>query len=251
MIDKKTLMNYQNILGFNLGQVERDYLQHLILQLLYKRVSNQLVFKGGTCLQKTLGLNRFSEDLDFTLNSELNLDKVLGEVINDVERFGYPASLRNKKMQESGISFRLAINGPLYDGSERTKAVITLQISTREEVLLKPKSVSVVPVYPDLMPYITIVMQPKEILAEKMRAIATRKKARDLYDTWFLLRKKTKLDKKLVQKKLDYYSINYDSNTIHHRIIELKETWGNELASLMQDIPDYQKVATTVIKEIS
>jgi len=42
-----------------------------------------LAFKGGTCLRKTVfgSPGRFSEDLDFTLDSELPVDDVLIELV--------------------------------------------------------------------------------------------------------------------------------------------------------------------------
>ena len=49
--------------------IEKDYHIHRLLQEISKNdyLSNNLVFKGGTCLVKTYtGYNRFSEDLDFT-----------------------------------------------------------------------------------------------------------------------------------------------------------------------------------------
>ena len=42
-----------------------------------------------------------------------------------------------------------------------------------------------------------------EIVAEKMRALLQRKKPRDVFDVWFLInQKRIKLDKNLLQKKL-------------------------------------------------
>jgi len=43
---------------------ERDYVQHLLLALLYTR-SQELIFKGGTALRLVLRGNRYSEELDF------------------------------------------------------------------------------------------------------------------------------------------------------------------------------------------
>lgn len=43
---------------------ERDYLQHMLLALLYTR-SQGSVFKGGTALRMAYHGNRYSEDLDF------------------------------------------------------------------------------------------------------------------------------------------------------------------------------------------
>ena len=45
---------------------ERDYLQHLLLMLLYSR-SQALIFKGGTALRLVYRGGRYSEDLDFSV----------------------------------------------------------------------------------------------------------------------------------------------------------------------------------------
>ncbi len=66
MMSRKNLESMQSVLGYNLGQVESDYLQHILLLFLSRRAGNWLVIKGGTALQKAYGLNRFSDDLDFT-----------------------------------------------------------------------------------------------------------------------------------------------------------------------------------------
>ena len=67
MLNREELSGYIERTGMQtLWQVERDYLQHIILRAIYSRVSNGLVFKGGTALQKLGIVDRFSIDLDFT-----------------------------------------------------------------------------------------------------------------------------------------------------------------------------------------
>ena len=66
MLLRNELQKYGVVTGFNVGQVEIDYLQHLFLLLFSKKSSTNLIFKGGTALQKIYGLHRFSIDLDFT-----------------------------------------------------------------------------------------------------------------------------------------------------------------------------------------
>ena len=46
--------------------IEKDYLLEMVLFLI-KEHGKDLIFKGGTALYKLYSLNRFSEDLDFTL----------------------------------------------------------------------------------------------------------------------------------------------------------------------------------------
>lgn len=74
MLSRAELEKFMSVLGFNIWQVERDYLQHLFLMLLSRHAGNELVFKGGTSLQKVYGLNRFSIDIDFTQNSDLDIE---------------------------------------------------------------------------------------------------------------------------------------------------------------------------------
>ena len=58
--------------NFRLEIVEKDYYLTLVLNNVESHLSDKLVFKGGTLLNKIhLGYNRLSEDLDFTyLNKE-------------------------------------------------------------------------------------------------------------------------------------------------------------------------------------
>jgi predicted nucleotidyltransferase component of viral defense system len=74
---------------------ERDYVQHLILWLLYSR-SQELVFKGGTALRLVYGGNRYSEDLDFNGPADLvALRSLWGAVVAGLGDFGIVAETRN------------------------------------------------------------------------------------------------------------------------------------------------------------
>ncbi len=68
MISRKELQEYAQIKKLNLGQAEKEYFQNIVLFILYEQFGKELVFKGGTALSKAYGLERFSEDLDFTRN---------------------------------------------------------------------------------------------------------------------------------------------------------------------------------------
>ena len=63
MIDKKTLISFAKLNGMRPWQQEKHYIQSVILVAMSEE---QVVFKGGTYLWFFHGLNRFSEDLDFT-----------------------------------------------------------------------------------------------------------------------------------------------------------------------------------------
>ena len=54
----------------------KDYLQDVLLYVIYNNSElKNLIFYGGTCLRKIYKLNRFSEDLDFEANFDLNLER--------------------------------------------------------------------------------------------------------------------------------------------------------------------------------
>ena len=61
--------------------------------------------------------------------------------------------------------------------------------------------------YPVLFTSFVHNLSKDEILAEKIRAVITRTKGRDLYDIWFLLNRGALMDKDLINKKLEYYDL--------------------------------------------
>lgn len=239
MIDKKTLKSYTGQTGFMLWQSERDYLQHLYLYYLSQKLGNELVFKGGTCLQKSLGLNRFSEDLDFTALGTLKTSKL--NLKTEFERFGYPFKISPAK-RKKGNNYRIEIQGPLYMGEEHSKTTIRIEISTREKLLLPPRIFHFIPIYEDLRPYIFPIMENKEILAEKVRTIFTRSKSRDVYDLWFLLKKNIEIDYNFIDIKLQFYNKSYSKNEFIENVEQIENIWENELSQLISKPPEYNEV---------
>lgn len=65
------------------------------------------------------------------------------------------------------------------------------------------------------------VLSINEIFAEKVRAVMTRIKHRDLYDLWVLQELGARFDKDLVIKKLEYYDIH----DINSKMLEERLVW--------------------------
>ena len=86
------------------------------------------------------------------------------------------------------------------------KTFINLDFSFREKVFVPEKSI-IKADYPIIFTSFVHHLSKDEIFAEKIRAILTRTKGRDLYDIWFLLNQGAKLDKNLVREKLKYYNL--------------------------------------------
>lgn len=247
MLSRSELEKFMSVLGFNIWQVERDYLQHLFLMLLSRHAGNELVFKGGTSLQKVHGLNRFSIDIDFTQNSDLDIELTFDKVVKDIAGFGFASGIKFDKSSVSETALA-KINGPLYDGTEKTAATLRVDVSLREGVVLPPQSREIIPVYTDLSSYFVTVMDPEEILAEKIRAILWRTKPRDVYDLWFLLRKNVSVDIDLINKKLNYYKMVFELGNLKRKLEMTRKMWKNDLKQIVAFVPDFDAVNKDVLK---
>jgi predicted nucleotidyltransferase component of viral defense system len=246
MLDRGQLQELTAASGFNLWQTEKDYVQHVFLLFLSAESKGELVFKGGTALQKVYGLNRFSLDLDFTSRNNGG-EEIVKRIVRDMGVFGLAAEFsRVEKFKDISKTLVLRIKGPLFDGSDRSITLLRVEVSLRRDLVLEPEVKEIVPIYPDVRPYLVQVMRLEEILAEKVRAIFYRGRASDLYDLWFLLRKGVKMDLELVNTKLSYYKTVFSSEEFRRKVMELENTWAEELKPVATFVPHFK----TVIRDV-
>lgn len=106
----------------------------------------------------------------------------------------------------------------------KNKVSIRIDISLRERPTFREQSVLIPFDYP-ISPYPLVVhLTKEELLSEKIRALFARKKARDLFDIWFLLTKKTKINEKLIKKKFNLYpSLIFSLPKLRKVILEFEE----------------------------
>lgn len=232
-----------------LENAEKDYLQELVLFSLYSQISNELIFKGGTCLYKLRKLNRFSEDLDFTLTKKINIEKVTKRIIADLSLVDIKSKIKEIDKHRNEINIRLIVNGPLYKGSKETQCFLPLNISLREKILLQPKKEVFTSLYKEIRDFEIFFMQEQEILAEKIRAILTREKPRDVYDLWFLLiNKKINFNLKLVDKKLKIYNLKFNFDDFINAVERKRGLWAIDLKGLIiGDLPEFNNVKEEII----
>jgi len=246
MISKEALKEYARTKGYNLGQAEKDYFQEIILFVLYQEFGKELVFKGGTALTKCYGFNRFSEDLDFNCSEEKNFREVISA---GLKRYYLDFEIDSKKSKES-IRIIVRIKGPLYMGQKNSACRVILDINLREKLNLEP-NIKRIGIHIEEIPlFDVVVMSEKEILAEKVRALMTRNKARDLYDLYYLLEKGVKIDKKLIDKKLEYYSLIFTKKKFLEAVNLHERIWQGELKHLVNTYPDFKIVKKKVIESI-
>lgn len=248
MIFKEDLQDLTRLSGFKLWQTEKDYLQHIFLFFLSQETKRELAFKGGTALQKVYGLNRFSIDLDFTSNEkdETNIENIS----KDMSDFGYETRISKvERFKELGKTIVLKVKGPLYDGTERTLTTLRVEISLRGDLVLEPETKEVVPIYPDLKPYLILVMRLEEILAEKVRALFWRASTKDTYDIWFLLRKNVPVELNLINKKLAYYKMEFSIKDLKGRLDDTRKAWENELKQVVTFVPDFDRTRNEILEK--
>lgn len=239
MISRDELVELKQKRKVSLYYLEKEYLQYAFLSAISK-YGNSIVFKGGTCLKLCYGLERASEDLDFSCSINLSkLREIVNQCLKSFDLLGIEYFDFIEKEFEGNIRFEIKFKGPLFNGNLNSANNLKLDFN-KNKVFFKNAKV-IKQVFSDVLTFVLVVLEEKEILAEKIRAIANRKQARDLYDLWILLGKKVEIDKDLIKKKLKEEKIN-----IKKIKLLSKEAYEQDLKNLVEFIPDYNQVKKEV-----
>lgn len=241
MITKEELLNIGKRKGLkNKEHIEKSYFQDLFLFNLYKE-SNIFVFKGGTALYKIYNLQRFSEDLDFSLiGREEEAKEIIERVVGKISGF----SIKEIKEFKNSILVKISCKGLLTKYNS-----LRIDTSLKNKIFLPIDVKNYVSDYLDI-PFSLKVLNPEEIISEKIHSILNRKKARDLYDLFFLL-KQFKFNKKITQEKLKLFNQKYSFEIISRKIANLKPLWKSELDSfVLEELPDFELAKDYVLKNI-
>ncbi len=234
MIDNDTLLNTQYY--EHPYQKEKGYLQELLLSFVYRDAAG-LVFKGGTALSKFYGLPRFSDDLDFSLlrGGKTGTARCLDNAVKKASE-SYSTRVLRRRDKHDILAYELSIMGPLFKTAEKYQH-LKLEVDLTSSVIETPAALRRNPRYPDVMPYVALVMKEDEILAEKTHALLFRHtaKARDLFDLYFLLEKGIAIRASLIDKKMREHGQAYSSERLEGRINLLGSVWTRELSRLLPE----------------
>ena len=171
---------------------------------------DKAAFYGGTCLRIFHGLNRFSEDMDFTLLKEdlsFNFEQYFQPVINQFALVGRKVEIKKKDKKSFGKveSAFLKDTTDVYDISFQTERSIKVKIevdtvpplkfATEQKILLQPKS------------FLTRCVTLPDLYAGKMHALVfrawkSRIKGRDWYDFEWYVRNGIPLDWNHLQERI-------------------------------------------------
>ncbi|MGC8558929.1 MAG: nucleotidyl transferase AbiEii/AbiGii toxin family protein, partial [Nitrososphaeria archaeon] len=243
MLGYSELLKIASLRRMEPWQEERRYVQALVI---YSLSGQEIVMKGGTYLWLFHGLNRFSEDLDFTLYGNVLPD--LPETTAETMRlFGLNTKHRTVKNDRYTFSFRIEAQGPLYSATG-SACYVYVEISKREKPLTRPVAVTLdEPLYE--IPVVSLLgMSLEEVLAEKIRAVIRRNTARDLYDLWFLLhRLGVKASINLINSKLSFYNKTFSLDRFMEKVRSYSGTWKGELEPLIFGaLPPFDEVVHDV-----
>lgn len=161
--------------------------QDIIVEEVLK-VIDKAVLHGGTAIWRCYNGNRFSEDVDFYIPKKEKLDLIF----NNLESRGF--KIEKKRITQNTLYSNLRYN----------------RILARFEAVFKN-------IKGDLKEYIKAdgnlitvnTLIPEKLIIEKINAYTERKKIRDLYDIFFLLRYIK--DKKQITDELKKFVDNFES----------------------------------------
>lgn len=250
MITKKELQDYANLRQLNLGQAEKDYIITLVLFLVSKY--NYLVFKGGTALAKAYNLDRFSEDMDFTVTEDnLDINAAMSDTKKELEQFGIRSELKEVETVSNSKKYHLKAEGPLYIGTLTSKCKVVFDFSFREKLLLESNLKKINHQLNEIPLFEIRAMDLREIMAEKVRAVLTRNKARDLYDLMFLINIGVSATKDMLNRKLGYYNQKFSFKKFKAAVNSKKGIWESELRFLVKNVPDFNLTKRKVIEYLT
>lgn len=189
--------------------------QQVILAGLYQGgFFDKAAFYGGTCLRIFHGLQRFSEDMDFSLletNDDFNFIQYFQPIIDEFAAIGRHVEIKKKDKRNFGKveSAFLKDNTDVYDVSFQTEKSIKIKIevdtnppllfSTEQKLLLEPRS------------FMTRCFTLPDLYAGKMHALVyrawkNRVKGRDWYDFEWYVRHKVPLDFNHLQEHIKEFN---------------------------------------------
>lgn len=171
----------------------REYLQHLLLFHLYQNEkSRALAFKGGTAFRILFGSPRFSEDLDFSSSlSGYHIRQLLERVLPRITQEGMAISADESKTTIGGYFARYSFG--LYGHT----LPIEFNISLRDKIDPEPILVT----SPFIPAYQCMTLPVERLVWEKIDALIRRKKPRDFFDLYFLLRERRGIDEIVRHKR--------------------------------------------------
>ena len=198
----------------------KEIIQEIVLVGLYKaKFFDKAVFYGGTALRIFYGLNRFSEDLDFSLiekDNNFNFDNYFPSIVDVAHKYGLNVEITSKEKIESTdiksafLKSNIIETITLFFGEEDVKHINhNERIKIKFEVDITPPPLVTYEIKYRLSPepYSIRLYDKESLFSGKLHAVIcrgwkSRVKVRDLYDYVFYLQNDIKFNLKHLQERL-------------------------------------------------
>jgi len=253
MISEREIKEKAREFGVPVSTIERDYAQNWLLKNLS---TMDMVLKGGTGIRKVyFGDYRFSDDLDFSMLEVAGKEELEALIKQSVKKAKDESGINFSEdigFQENKNGFEICVYFQITQRREsRTKIKIDLTNTENEKILLPLNTKDVIHPYSDSLKAKVKVYSLEETMAEKLRSLFQRTRARDLYDVWCLW---DKIDKNIVpdifRQKCKFKLVNPNIDELKGRKEDFKNAWENSLRHQLKELPDFNVVFSECLKEV-
>lgn len=228
---------------------EENAIKEILQELILSALSNagffkEAIFSGGTALRIFYGLNRFSEDLDFSLerpNEDFDINDYLPKVIESLKEYGIKmeAQIKNQRSAvQSGFLKTSILEQMLYFktafdvGNIRKKEKIKIKL----EIDTNPPLGGTYEMKVGLLPsiYNVKIYDSETLFAGKIHSLLcrfwdNRIKGRDLYDFIFYVSRKTKINIPFLENAMRQSGHIKEESLDINKIKELLKSKFNEI----------------------
>jgi len=227
MLTSSELKSYAHLRRIKLiDQAWRDYLQDLILHLLYRKYPH-IIFRGGTCIWKVMKGDRFSEDLDLCIEKIPNsLDTYLSK---ELKFYGFTCTILKKKQTANMLFLQCGITSPAHP----REITLSIEILASKLYSMNIDTVMLYSPYPDIPPIEIHVQRRNDIIVDKISAIFQRNKARDVHDLYLLLKQNGIINLELVTGKIS----EFNPKKLREKILEKKTSWKSLEPLIVTKLP--------------
>ncbi len=229
--------------GFNRNILLKDYYLTIILYLL--KETKGIYFKGGTALQKIfLNYSRLSEDIDFTLTT--NLKETRQEIIKKLNE----SKLFGKINPDKDVKGFVRLVVP-YTGFSKEKGSISIDLNERAKLLRKPENNKIKHFYENIPEFSFNTLSKEEMIAEKLAAAIGRNKPRDHFDIYKIIKQKLPINLKLVKEKCKQSNIEFNIIRMFSKAKKLNKRWNEDMIPLLSEEISFQEVIQTLAKHFN
>jgi predicted nucleotidyltransferase component of viral defense system len=192
-------------LGLPLGKkraVVREYVQNILLSSIYRaREGRGLYFMGGTALRFCYRLPRFSEDLDFNAHglSYEGFQNIASDATTGARLVGLHANTTYER-RDTLFTARVVFPSIMrqYGVTDQRGIDLVVKLEVNQPDWQLNTQAMVLSYYG--MNYTATVMAQSSLITEKLLALLSRSRGRDVYDLLFMLKKRFPFDREILKK---------------------------------------------------